>query len=240
MSRKDMIGMAGRRFGRWLVLQFVSTKKLSGGGQKKLWLCRCDCGTERVVSGGLLRTGATTSCGCKNTGGRIDLTGLRFGRWTVLHYKETVNKQPYWSCRCDCGAESAVLGMTLRSGGSRSCGCLRRELNTKRSTIHGQTIGRWEGKGPTPEYIAWRGMISRCYNPKTKRFEDWGGRGITVCDRWRSSFLAFLEDMGRRPSLDHSIDRYPNNDGNYELGNCRWATPKEQASNRRMSKNAVR
>ncbi len=86
-----------------------------------------------------------------------------------------------------------------------------------------------------PEYQCWWNMIDRCTNPEHMSFEWYGGRGISVCDRWRASFLHFLADMGERPSLKHSIDRYPNNDGNYEPGNCRWATRKQQAENQRFS-----
>jgi hypothetical protein len=83
-------------------------------------------------------------------------------------------------------------------------------------------------------------MNQRCTNPRNKRYADYGGRGIQVCDRWRTSFAAFLEDMGRRPSPEHSIDRYPNNDGNYEPGNCRWATAKQQRANRRVRSHCAR
>jgi hypothetical protein len=88
-------------------------------------------------------------------------------------------------------------------------------------------------RGPkrTPEYRAWDAMKTRCYCPSTIRFERWGGRGITVCDRWKNSFENFLADMGPKPSSRHSLDRYPNKDGNYEPGNCRWATNSQQIRN---------
>lgn len=88
----------------------------------------------------------------------------------------------------------------------------------------------------TTEYGVWAGMLSRCYSKNRACYKDYGGRGITVCDRWRNSFKAFLEDMKKRPSLKHSIDRWPNNDGNYEPGNCRWATPEEQHNNTRSNR----
>ena len=87
-------------------------------------------------------------------------------------------------------------------------------------------------EGQTPEYTAWCGMIGRCYNSNNRKFKDYGGRGISVCDRWRDSFISFLEDMGEKPSASHSLDRIDNN-GNYEPGNCRWATVKEQSRNKR-------
>lgn len=85
------------------------------------------------------------------------------------------------------------------------------------------------------EYFTWKAMKSRCYNPKYRAFSDYGGRGITICDRWRNSFEAFLEDVGHQPSTEHTIDRFPNNQGNYEPGNVRWATPRQQGRNRRTN-----
>jgi hypothetical protein len=92
------------------------------------------------------------------------------------------------------------------------------------------------GACETPEYHSWASMLSRCYNANAKEFPNWGGRGITVCDRWRHSFENFLADMGKRPSMAHSLDRFPDKNGNYELSNCRWATPLEQARNTRRQR----
>lgn len=162
----------------------------------------------------------------------INLTGKKFGRWTVIRKSEiqtTANIQ--WSCVCECGKVGSVQSNQLIMRRSRSCGCLRREVTASRSKTHGNRLGRRS----TPEYTSWQGMKDRCHNPKQKRFKDYGARGITVCDRWRNDFAAFLEDMGPKPSPDLSLDRI-NNDGNYEPGNCRWATPKEQANNARARK----
>lgn len=97
-----------------------------------------------------------------------------------------------------------------------------------------------EGEQPSrsPEYSAWKGMRRRCYNPASARYADWGGRGIRVCDRWLHSFANFLADMGPRPSGDHSLDRWPDNDGDYEPGNCRWATRSQQQCNKRVPADA--
>lgn len=158
----------------------------------------------------------------------IDRTGLRFGLWTVLRREVSryENRNTMWLCRCDCGKESVVAGVHLKTGASTNCGCVRSRKVAKRNTIHG-----YSARGRTiREFNIWCGAKHRCFNPNYVNFASYGGRGITMCERWANSFAAFLGDMGLCPP-GRSLDRI-NNDGNYEPGNCRWATGSEQARNR--------
>ena len=148
----------------------------------------------------------------------IDMTGKRIGRLTVISYS---GPPGLWNVRCDCGTEKIIRGSSLRSG-TKSCGCLDLETVILRNYKHGASIRQYV----TPEYRVWAGMIRRCYRKTSKDYSYYGGRGISVCERWES-FVAFLEDMGECPP-GMSLDRYPNNDGNYEPENCRWSTPKQQ------------
>ncbi|MDR3473386.1 MAG: hypothetical protein P4M09_17130 [Devosia sp.] len=163
----------------------------------------------------------------------LDLAGCRFERLTAIRYVRNDGKRRLWLCRCDCGTEIVVRGSSLTEGNTRSCGCLVREKMAE--------TGRGNGThrlSRTLEYHSWISMNSRCYNQKSNRYQYYGARGIIVCQRWRESFEAFLADMGRRPTPSHSIDRLEVN-GNYEPGNCRWATPTEQRNNRTDSKERI-
>lgn len=155
----------------------------------------------------------------------IDLTGLRFGMLVVVR-REGAKRNgsttaPTWTVRCDCGMEKVVSGPNLRRGQTTSCGC--RQLS--------------HGMYGTPEYKAWVSMVQRCTNPRARNYQNYGGRGIRVCNRWsiQGGAAAFLADMGPRPSDRHSLDRR-NNEGDYEPGNCWWAPPKEQQRNKRTSR----
>jgi len=164
----------------------------------------------------------------------VDITGQRFGRLRVLKPIEQRYRRYYWLCQCDCGQETTVDGIKLRNGNTRSCGCFRNETTVSRTLTHGHS----KRKGWTQEYRSWTKIFQRCYNPKCKNFHDYGGRGITVCERWLQ-FENFIADMGNKPTPKHSLDRI-NNDGNYEPGNCRWATHTEQMRNRRPFKKRLR
>lgn len=168
-----------------------------------------------------------------------DILGQTFSRLTVIQRAPTPKGETraYWLCRCSCGETLVTSGGNLRSGNTRSCGCLQREIAGAIGKItvprasrlsHGHT----RHKRRTPEYETWVSAKKRCTNPNSQDFPDYGGRGIKMCDRWLNSFEAFFADMGPRPSSLHSIDRI-DGDGDYEPTNCRWATPDVQASNRR-------
>ncbi|MCK5610331.1 hypothetical protein KAR91_51135 [Candidatus Pacearchaeota archaeon] len=212
------INFKNQVFGRLTVLEDVGRDKY----KNVLWRCNCSCGKEWITSSAKLRTGKAKSCGCllKERKARAELTGRIFGKLMVmsLDYKD-INCHTYWNCKCECGNERVVHYGNLTSGRAVSCGCTRR--------THGATNTR--------THKSWLSMKGRVQNPNNVDYHNYGGRGITVCDRWlgKDGFKHFLEDMGERPE-GMSIDRIRNS-GNYEPMNCRWATPTEQNRNTRQN-----
>lgn len=158
---------------------------------------------------------------------RIDVIGQRFARVLVISNAPHVRGRRRVNCLCDCGTQFVCDPRLLRMGKTKSCGCFHRDQVSKscsRRFTHSMT--------GTPEYLAWIHMKGRCYNESNRKFKDYGGRGIRVCDRWRESFEAFYEDMGKKPFSSASLDRIDVN-GDYSPANCRWTSAKVQARNKR-------
>lgn len=154
-----------------------------------------------------------------------DLVGQKFGHLEVISRAPNQDRRSAWVCKCRCGKEVIKRVSEVKRG--NSCGCWNRDSRL----IHGHT---GSNRRRSPTYTSWRGMRNRCSNPNAAHWLDYGGRGIKVCERWQSSFELFLEDMGERPE-GMTLDRI-DNDGNYELVNCKWSTQSEQVKNQRRGK----
>lgn len=161
---------------------------------------------------------------------RTNLVGVVFGSLKVLEFAYSANGTHYWLCECDCGGEKIASGRYLAKGATSSCGCNSSRLRPPTNLKH--------GKSKTVEYVAWCDMKQRCCNAASDAYADYGGRGIYVCERWLGSFENFLADMGCKPKPEYSLERIDNN-GNYQPGNCKWATKTEQMANRRKTRSGV-
>lgn len=226
-------------------LTFVKEVEKKNKGKRR-FLCRCSCGSEKEYDGYQVMSGKTKSCGCLQKEKLLE----RNRNNNPVKYRTSKSKYPYDECvgtvvnhlyfvkeiersksnrrqfivRCECGKEFPCEGVMIFNGSTRSCGCYKKRRLSQESLTHGLT--------QTPEYEIWGSMIQRCTNSRSTEYENYGGRGIAVCDRWLD-FTNFLEDMGERPTPKHSIDRV-DVDGNYEPTNCRWATRLEQNRNQRL------
>lgn len=233
-SHKSLIG---QKFNKLTVLELHHKEKLISkngkqNGYEYFYLCECECGKKIIVNSHNLTRNRVKSCGCMKKLANIkDITGEKFGRWTVIRISHTKKKcnssssEVYWLCQCECGTQKILSGSVLKRGISKSCGCLQKELTKKRATKHGMKNTRL--------YRIWHGMKGRCLNPKDKAYFLYGGRGVTVFKEWQDDFMNFYNwAIQNNYSDDLTLDRIDCN-GNYEPNNCRWTTIKEQQRNRR-------
>lgn len=219
-----LIDLSGQKFDRLLVIG----KAINNKENRATWLCLCECGNQKIVVSKNLINGNTKSCGClrkevSSQNFKNDLSGMVFDRLTVLNEVGNKNGRIHWLCKCVCGNICEVPSTSLLTANTKSCGCLQRDITIQRSTSHGLSH--------LPEYQIWAAIKKRCFNVNDSFYHRYGGRGISVSERWLNSFENFYADMGPRPSDKHSIDRI-NNDGNYEPGNCRWSSYEDQAKNK--------
>lgn len=156
----------------------------------------------------------------------IGVTKSRLTPFDIFRKKEKIGHRKHFKCWCSCGKIGIIACSKFESGSIFSCGCLRLERTSTQNLI--------DNRKKMPEYVIWGSIVQRCCNPNNIHYRHYGGRGITICDSWRSDFANFLNDMGRRPEKGYSVERIDNN-GNYEMSNCKWATKKEQNNNTRKN-----
>jgi len=204
--------LSGSKFGDWTVILKADNRK-----DRTYWLCECVCGKQKEVNASSLKRGISTNCGCAK---RLDIVGQKFNMLTAIKYSHSGNGgESIYEFKCDCGNTTLSKASAVNKGTIKSCGCLQDR------TTH--------GKSRSHTHKVWSGMKQRCLNENAPDYDNYGARGVSVCERWLD-FNLFLEDLGEIPS-DKEIDRIDNN-GNYELGNVRFSTRKEQMQNMSSSK----
>lgn len=213
-----------QRFGKWTAIKTIRETAKSGNRYTK-WMVQCDCGNICYVASYDLIHNKTTQC--RKCYGSLpkNLLGKVFEEWTVLREGDKKNGKTHWICRCSCGNEENVCYASLTKGVSTRCvKCYQKAM-----PVHGYTCN----KNRHPLYNTWITMIARCENKNSNSYKNYGGRGISVCDRWKK-LENFTEDMGEKPFKNASIDRVDNSKGYYKE-NCRWANNKEQMRNTRKT-----
>lgn len=212
-----IIDITGQRFGK---LTAIRKEKKNKHGTY-FWLCKCDCGNEKVATIGNLRSGQVKSCGCILA---EDLTGKRFERLVpIKQVGRSASRGVIWECKCDCGNIVTVKAQSLKSGETKSCGCFNRDKSTKHGLCN------------TRLYRIWHGIKCRCYEEKNKKYYLYGAKGIKMCEEWKNDFKKFYEwsiSNGYNEKL--TIDRI-DSEGDYEASNCRWANIYTQNNNRKIN-----
>jgi len=216
----------------------TAIKRTNDNKNRTIYLCKCVCGNITNVRAESLMSGHTKSCGCKSREiTAIALTknilGEKYGLLTVIEKADNIDGDTAWVVKCNCGTIKILRSEALRNkSGTQSCGCLWQSKKYTLSYKHGYS----KNDNISSEYNSWLTMKARCLNPRTPNYKNYGGRGITICSRWigEDGFINFIKDMKDKPTKNHQIDRI-DNDGNYELSNCKWSTRKEQMRNRRNS-----
>ena len=212
--------MVGDKFGKWLV---ISQEKHPENRKGRHFLCRCECGYEKIIPANPLLYGKTTQCvDCYNNRTFNYSIGQIIHSWTILDHRKDHFSEMSYLCRCICGNERIIRRRDLSRGKSTQC-----------SSCHIKDKNTTHNLSKSPIYKIWASMMQRCNNPKNKDFKHYGGRGIKVCDFWHD-FSWFFNDMGEKPD-GLQIDRI-DNDGNYEPKNCRWVTAKDNANNKARKK----
>lgn len=238
----NFIDLSGNQYDGFTVIRKGSGRYTSGGQYKTTWICKCDyCGSEFEADSQSIRRNSIKSCGCMrynkvSNSKRLKLEGKRFGRLIVVKwipFEERKNKKKIWLCQCDCGNFIEVETGKLQTCHTRSCGCLKNEYKSKIGDLN----KKYTHHGDKKLYGVYKAMLERCYNPQNRRYKDYGGRGVKVCDLWQGEFgydefAKWALNNGRKDGL--TIDRIDVN-GNYEPSNCRWITNQEQQYNKRTN-----